>query len=108
VEAALETLALRAEVTRLKAMAAEYADLTSAEQRAAKNLAQMLAGTMRELDEARADLAAQAPVIKLARTALQWWPTVVDSYPTPSAPWIGSLRLALEELDRVGVERASR
>jgi hypothetical protein len=73
VEAALETLALRAEVVRLK-------------------------------DK----LSAQAAVLRIARTALAWWPTVCDRYPTLSAPWIGSLRLALEELDRLGGEKVSR
>ncbi len=41
----------------------------------------------------------QLPVISAAREAVRWWPLVCDRYSNLTAPWVGTLNLALSELD---------
>lgn len=41
----------------------------------------------------------QLRVVSIARQATRWWTVVCDRYPRLSASWVGSMNLALAELD---------
>ncbi len=60
-----------------------------------ERLAEQEAATRHWLDIVKRQL----KVISIARQATRWWVLVCDRYPQLVAPWVGSMNLAIAELD---------